>query len=280
MQGGKALERLLLRPRIKIGIVKRRITHKDSQETSERYCNPNISMKVAIIPARGGSKRIPRKNIRNFSGKPMIAYAIATAQKSGLFDRIVVSTEDPEIATIASHWGAEVPFVRPASLADDYTGTTQVIAHGIQTLQEDGWHIDFVCCIYPAVPLLQADDLKAAFDILVSSDAPYVFPVTTFPSSIQRALRRQPSGQMEPFYPEYEQERTQDLEPAYYDAGQFYWGKAEAWLADISIHRQGIGLVIPQWRVVDVDTLEDWQRAELIYRALYSNQLGQEQVTC
>ncbi|MDR7896839.1 pseudaminic acid cytidylyltransferase [Thermosynechococcus sp. JY1334] len=233
-------------------------------------------MKVAIIPARGGSKRIPRKNIRNFCGKPMIAYAIAIAQDSCLFDRIVVSTEDPEIATVASQWGAEVPFVRPASLADDYTGTTQVIAHGIQVLQEQGCHPELVCCIYPAVPLLQADDLKAALNILLSSNAPYVFPVTSFPSSIQRALRRHPSGQMEPFYPEYEQERTQDLEPAYYDAGQFYWGRTQAWLADISIHQQGIGLVIPQWRVVDIDTLEDWQRAELLYKVLYSTEVVQD----
>jgi pseudaminic acid cytidylyltransferase len=231
-------------------------------------------MKIAIIPARGGSKRIPRKNIRDFCGKPMLAHAICAAQASSLFDRIVVSTEDTEIATVATQWGAEVPFTRPAVLADDHTGTTPVIAHGIQVLQKQGWEIDYVCCIYPAVPLLHAADLNKALELLLSVQAPYTFPVTTFPSPIQRALKRHETGRMEPFYPEYEQVRTQDLEPAYYDAGQFYWGTAHAWLTGVSIHRAGVGLVIPHWRVVDIDTPEDWQRAELLYQMALLHEEG------
>ncbi|MBY0575392.1 MAG: pseudaminic acid cytidylyltransferase [Gallionellaceae bacterium] len=224
-------------------------------------------MKVAFIPARGGSKRIPRKNIRKFAGKPMIAHAIGTAQNSGLFDHIVVSTDDDKIARIAAEHGAEVPFVRPAELADDYTPTVPVIAHAITACQALGWKMDYVCCIYPGVPFIQVDDLKRALEQLQASQAAYSFPVTEFPSAIQRALRRLPNGQMQPLYPEYELTRTQDLEPAYHDAGQFYWGKPDAWLTNNKIHRSGIGLPIPNWRVVDIDTPDDWVRAEILYAA-------------
>lgn len=225
-------------------------------------------MKIAVITARGGSKRIPRKNIRDFCGRPIIAYAIAAAQESNLFDRIVVSTEDAEIADLSRRWGAEVPFLRPLSLADDHTGTTPTVAHAIKVLREQNCTPEWVCCLYPTVPLLEPNDLKGAFELLMRSGAPYAFSVSAFPSPIQRALQRTSSGQMRPFYPEYEQARTQDLEPAYFDAGQFYWGKAEAWLNSVSIHQQGVGYIIPRWRAVDIDTLEDWEQAELLYKAL------------
>lgn len=225
-------------------------------------------MKVAIIPARGGSKRIPRKNIKLFAGKPMISYAISTAQRSGIFDHIVVSTDDPEIAHIAKDCGAEVPFLRPTELADDHTPTVPVIAHAINSCQELGWRIDQVCCIYPTVPFMHESDLMAALHMLKNSDAEYVFPITAFSSAIQRALRQLPSGLMEPFYTEYATVRTQDLEPAFYDAGQFYWGMAKTWLEGKIIHQHGVGLVIPGWRVVDIDTVEDWQRAELMLAVL------------
>jgi pseudaminic acid cytidylyltransferase len=149
-------------------------------------------MKIAIIPARGGSKRIPRKNIREFSGKPMIAHAISAAKQLGLFEHVVVSTDDEEIACIARAWGAETPFTRPAELADDYTPTVPVIAHAITACQAIGWSIDYACCIYPGVPFIQADDLKRALELLQTSQAAYSFPVTEFPSAIQRALRRLP----------------------------------------------------------------------------------------
>lgn len=222
-------------------------------------------MKIAVIPARGGSKRIPRKNIRSFAGQPMIAYAIEAAKLSGLFDHIVVSTDDDEIAQIAVKYGAETPFMRPAELADDYAGTIPVIAHAIEACSAIGWQADLVCCIYPAVPLIQAQDLKNALFLLEQDGGDYTFPVAAFPSAIQRALRRLEDGRMQPFYPECTGIRTQDLEAAYYDAGQFYWGRAEAWLAGISPHQAGKGLVIPEWRVADIDTPDDWTRAEILF---------------
>ena len=224
-------------------------------------------MRLAVIPARGGSKRIPRKNIKDFCGMPMIAYAINAAVQSGLFEHIIVSTDDEEIARIAREWGAETPFVRPAELADDHTPTVPVIAHAITACRALGWHIDYTCCIYPGVPFIQMEDLKRAFELLQTSQAAYCFPITEFPSAIQRALRRLPGGQMQPFYPEYELTRTQDLEPAYHDAGQFYWGKSDAWLNNKNVHSNGVGLPVPNWRVVDIDTPDDWARAEILYTA-------------
>jgi pseudaminic acid cytidylyltransferase len=224
---------------------------------------------IAIIPARGGSKRIPRKNVKLFAGKPLIAYAIEAARDSGLFTHVVVSTDDLEISAVARNFGAETPFSRPTELADDHTPTAPVIAHTAAACEALGWEAEFICCIYPGVPFIQQVDLKAAKHLLQESpEADYSFPVTVFPSAIQRALRRTPSGRMNPFYSEYELVRTQDLEPAYHDAGQFYWGRRSAWGSNPRIHNSGVGLVIPPWRVVDIDTPEDWVRAERIYRSL------------
>lgn len=226
-------------------------------------------MRVAIIPARGGSKRIPRKNIKPFAGKPMIGYAIEAALGCGLFDHVIVSTDDDEIAEIAGQLGAAVPFRRPADLADDVTPTVPVIAHAIRACAVRGWVIDHACCIYPGVPFIRAADIAAAFDLLLSGDdGGYSFPVTGFPSPIQRALRRADDGRVAPFNPEHVGTRTQDLEPAYHDAGQFYWGHADAWLAGLNIHAHGRTIVLPEWRVVDIDTPADWHRAEALHRAL------------
>jgi pseudaminic acid cytidylyltransferase len=220
-------------------------------------------MNIAIIPARGGSKRIPRKNVKEFCGKPMIAYAITAAKESGIFEHIVVSTDDEEIAQIARAWGAETPFIRPAELANDFTATVPVIAHAIYFCRTLGWKFDQVCCIYPGVPFIQIEDLRGALALMNNSEADYCFPVTEYPSAIQRSLKRLSNGKMQPFYPEFEKTRTQDLEPAYYDAGQFYWGKADAWLSNPNIHSSGLGYAIPNWRVVDIDTSDDWERAEI-----------------
>lgn len=225
-------------------------------------------MKIAIIPARGGSKRIPRKNIKNFCGKPMIAYAIEAAIGCGLFDHVIVSTDDQEIARVAREYGAEIPFMRPAELAGDHTATVPVVAHAIETCRKQGWSARLACCIYPAVPLIQAQDLHDAYALLEQGNAEYAFTIAPFPSAIQRALRRLPDGNVRAFNPEYVNARTQDLEHAYYDAGQFYWGKAEAWLNGLSPHQAGKGLVIPGWRAVDIDTPDDWERAEVIYQLL------------
>lgn len=226
-------------------------------------------MRLAVIPARGGSKRIPRKNIRAFAGQPMIAYAIRAALESAVFDRVVVSTDDAEIAKIALTHGAEVPFSRPAALADDHTPTVPVIAHAIRVCRELGWQVDETCCIYPGVPLIHAADIAEALNLLQAyGGAGYTFPVTPFPSAIQRALRLSSDGTVAPFNPQYVNSRTQDLEPAYHDAGQFYWAAAETWLAGLPIHANGRAIVLPEWRVVDIDTAADWEHAEALYRAL------------
>lgn len=225
-------------------------------------------MNIAVIPARGGSKRIPRKNIKPFAGKPMIAYAIEAAQASGVFDHIVVSTEDTEIAEFAVSIGAELPFMRPRDLADDVTPTVPVIAHAIKACAAVGWRAQRVCCIYPGVPLIQQQDLRRALALLELGGTAYVFPVTPFPSPIQRALARDEQGCARPFHPEYVSTRTQDLQPAYYDAGQFYWGNASAWLDGVNIHANGKTIILPEWRVVDIDTPADWERAEALYRTI------------
>ena len=225
-------------------------------------------MNIALIPARGGSKRIPRKNIKEFCGKPIIAFAITAAKESGLFDRIVVSTDDDEIAAIANQWGAETPFKRPIELSNDYTPTVPVVSHLIELCRTLGWKFDDVCCIYPCSPFIEVADLVGVHQQFIESKTNYCFPVTEFPSAIQRALNISSDGKIHPFYPEFQITRTQDLAPAYYDAGQFYWGKAEAWLCELNIHSNAMGYIIPNYRVVDIDTEQDWLRAELIYQAI------------
>ena len=225
-------------------------------------------MNIAVIPARGGSKRIPRKNIRPFAGKPMIGYAIEAALACPAIAEVVVSTDDDEIAEIAAAMGAKVPFRRPAALADDITPTVPVIAHAIAECGALGWSVAKVCCIYPGVPFIRTEDLASALALLDAHEGEgFTFPVAEFPSPIQRALKLAPDGTVAPFNPEHVGTRTQDLEPGYYDAGQFYWGTAESWLAGLAIHAHGRGIVLPQWRVVDIDTQEDWDRAERLYRA-------------
>jgi pseudaminic acid cytidylyltransferase len=225
-------------------------------------------MKIAIIPARGGSKRIPRKNIKDFCGKPMIAWAISAARESTLFDHIIVSTDDEEIAELARAWGAETPFVRAANLSDDLTPTVPVVAHAVKLCLDFGWITDYVCCIYPCVPFVKVSDLIAALDLAQARNADFVYPVTEYAHPIQRAMRQLSDGKMQFFNPEYELTRTQDLEKSYHDAGQFYWGKSSAWLEQKKMHTDGLGLLIPNWRVVDIDSENDWMRAELIFKQL------------
>ena len=227
-------------------------------------------MNLCVIPARGGSKRIPRKNVREFCGKPMIQYPIDAALESALFDHVVVSTDCEEIAKIAGQLGAEVPFSRPAELSDDHAPTVPVIAHAIEACESLGWKSGNVCCIYPCTPFLKTEDLRHALDVLTSSGANYCFPVTPFPHPIQRAVKRDDLDRLSPFFPEYERVRSQDLEAAYHDAGQFYWGTSSAWAQNRSIFNTGAGIVLPNWRVVDIDTPEDWTRAEILFRALSS----------
>jgi pseudaminic acid cytidylyltransferase len=231
--------------------------------------------RLAVIPARGGSKRIPRKNVKPFAGKPMIVYAIDAAREAGVFDHIVVSTDDDEIAAVAQAHGALVPFRRPAALADDHAGTVPVVAHAIQQALAVGWPVDQVCCIYPGVPLLRASDLRTALDLLNEGQSPWVFPLLPFGTPVQRALRRDASGQVHPMQPAYTLTRTQDLEPAYHDAGQFYWGTTDAWLSGTSPHQGGRTLVLSADCAVDIDTPTDWAQAEQLYQLRQSATLGQ-----
>jgi pseudaminic acid cytidylyltransferase len=195
----------------------------------------------------------------------MIEYAIKAAKESGLFRHIVVSTDDAEIANISKMLGAQVPFFRPHALANDSAETVPVVAHAVSASLALGWSFDKVCCIYPCVPFLTPSDLIAALQCFDDSEAPYCFPVAEFPSPIQRALRRHPEGKLESIHPSNKGTRTQDLEKAYFDTGQFYWGTVEAWCKGLNVHNHAVGYVVPSWRVVDIDTEDDWQRAELLY---------------
>jgi len=222
-------------------------------------------MRIAVIPARGGSKRIPRKNIKIFCGKPMIAWSIEAAKSSGLFERIIVSTDDAEIAEVARQWGAEVPFMRPAELSDDHAGTTPVVAHATQWVLDQGVDMSAVCCIYATAPFIQADDLKRGLDALDSGDWDYAFTVTDFAAPILRAFKQTTEGGIEMFFPEYFSTRSQDMPIALHDAGQFYWGRPSAWIENKRIFdRRAKPVVIPRWRVQDIDTQDDWVRAEVL----------------
>jgi pseudaminic acid cytidylyltransferase len=227
-------------------------------------------MRVAIIPARGGSKRIPRKNIKAFCGKPMIAYAIEAAQNSELFERIIVSTDDEEIASVAHAYGAEIPFMRPQNLSDDYTGTTAVVAHVLEMLAEQNIHPEHTCCIYATVPFLTASSLIQGYNTLIQNHSEFAFSVTTFPYPIFRALRKEGDG-VAMLWPEFSATRSQDLTEAYHDAGQFYWGETLSWLEKKMIFAPySSPIILPRHQVQDIDTPEDWIRAELMYKALHS----------
>ncbi|WNK20116.1 pseudaminic acid cytidylyltransferase [Halomonas piscis] len=229
---------------------------------------------IAVIPARGGSKRIPRKNIREFAGKPMIAWSIEAALASGCFERVIVSTDDDDIAAVAEAHGAEVPFRRPIALSDDHTGTIPVIAHAIDWLREQGEAPEEVCCVYATAPFVQAEDLQAGFRALQeSNDVDYAFSVTSYAFPIQRALRLTPEGRVAMFQHEHFSTRSQDLEEAWHDAGQFYWGRARAWLAGTPIFTdRAVPVLLPRHRVQDIDTPEDWQRAEWLFKAWQAQQ--------
>ena len=225
-------------------------------------------MSLCIIPARGGSKRIPRKNIKLFHGKPMIAWSIQAALESGAFDHVIVSTDDAEIAQTAKAWGAEVPFMRPAELSDDHTATVPVIAHALHAAESLWGEQPLICCLYATAPFVLADDIRAARRLIEKTGADYAFPVTSFPFPIQRGVKLTNNGRMEMFQPEHALTRSQDLEEAYHDVGQFYWGRKSAWLAGTSIIGPGAApLIIPRHRAQDIDTPEDWDRAERLFSA-------------
>ena len=228
-------------------------------------------MSLCVIPARGNSKRILRKNIKEFCGKPIIVWSIEAAKQSVCFNRIVVSTDDLEIKKIAVDYGAEVPFLRPAELSDDFTGTSAVMAHAIkETLGDDFQHNSLVCCLYATAPFTKPLDILEGERLLkINEDCDFAFSVATFPFPIQRALSISRNEKISMFSPEHINTRSQDLEEAWHDAGQFYWGRASAWISEKPIFLSKSTVVkLPRYRVQDIDTEEDWIRAEYLYKMI------------
>lgn len=231
-------------------------------------------MRLAVIPARGGSKRIPRKNIKTFHGKPMIAWSIQAALGSGCFDEVWVSTDDAEIAQVAQEYGAKVPFLRPEELSNDFATTADVMQHAVNFFEnENEIRPDYVCCLYATAPFVIQQDLRNGLSLIQAERVDYVFSATTFPFPIQRAIKLTEQGHVEMFSPEYFNTRSQDLEEAWHDAGQFYWGTAEAWLNKSVIFSDQSKIVeLPRYRVQDIDTIDDWSRAELMANLLLEHQ--------
>ncbi len=225
-------------------------------------------MNICVIPARGGSKRIPRKNIRPFCGKPMIGWSIEAAMRSNCFDEVIVSTDDGEIAEISKGFGATIPFTRPAELADDHTGTIPVIAHAGNWLIRNGYEPRYICCIYPTAPFLKEENVQQGLKKLCVEKCSYAISVTTYAFPIQRAVKLTGDGRIQMLDPQDYNTRSQDLEETYHDAGQFYWGTAEAWISrKMLFDIDSTAVVLPRWEVLDIDTLEDWELAERLFKA-------------
>lgn len=224
---------------------------------------------IAIITARGGSKRIPRKNIKNFLGKPMLAYPIHAALESGLFDEVMVSTEDAEIAEIAQKYGASVPFMRSPEYADDFSGTDAVLAHVMEEYAKRGVHYDNICCIYPCSPLLTGAILKDAWQRFCESEASSLMPVARYSQPVQRSLVISEDGFLKYREPKYFTTRTQDLEPVFYDAGMFYFVKTDVFRQRKSITGDKmINFEMDEKFVQDIDKPADWEQAEEKYRQI------------
>jgi pseudaminic acid cytidylyltransferase len=226
-------------------------------------------MKIALIPARGGSKRIPGKNIKSFCGKPIIAYSVEAARCAGVFDRIIVSTDSKEIAAVANEYGAETPFMRPAEIADDFATTAEVVMHGLEWLRQNDGVVQSVCCLYATAPFVSGEYIRKGYELLVARKVSSVFPVASYPCSIFRGLQIAEDGHLQMIWPEHELTRSNDLAEAYHDAGQFYWLDAQAFLETSQIYGQdALPLIFPRYMVQDIDTPEDWQLAELMYEVL------------
>lgn len=223
---------------------------------------------VAIIPARGGSKRIPRKNIKLFHGKPLIAYSIEVALKSNLFKKVIVTTDDEEIAAIAKLYGAEIPFIRPKELSDDFTGTSDVVKHAVEYFENSGERFEYICTIYATAPLLQMNYLIQGFEKLNQSNAINAFSSTSMPFPIQRTFTIDENGRSRMFWPENFNKRSQDLEEAFQDAGQFYWTKLNKSSDQNMFGSDSIPIILPRYLVQDIDTMEDWERAEYMYEVI------------
>jgi pseudaminic acid cytidylyltransferase len=228
-------------------------------------------LNICIIPARGGSKRIPRKNIKQFAGKPMIEWSISAAIKANCFDRIIVSTDDMEISNFAESIGAEVPFIRPPLLSEDYTPTGAVVKHALEWLKLPEISKTNACCLYATAPFVTPSDICQSLSILNPLACDFVLPITSYAFPVQRALViNEKTTFLEMREPAEFSSRSQDLEESFHDAGQFCWGLAEAWISgDNPFQRKTLPYNLPRFRVQDIDTNEDWDRAELLHKALY-----------
>jgi N-acylneuraminate cytidylyltransferase len=225
---------------------------------------------LAIIPARGGSKRIPGKNIKDFLGKPIIAYSIQAALASNLFSEVMVSTDDEKIAAVAQTYGAVVPFLRSNKNSDDHATTVDVLLEVLDSYQEQGQSFEFACCLYPTAPFIKEHFLKSTFDTLIEKQADSVFPVLPFSFPIQRALKISPQGKMSLFQPAQRHTRSQDLEKAYHDSGQFYWFQvAKLRKAKALWTNNTFPIVISEMEAQDIDYPEDWKVAEFKYKLLH-----------
>ena len=223
---------------------------------------------IAVIPARGGSKRIAGKNVRPFAGRPLIEYAISLARKSGLFERVIISTDSAEVGEVAENAGAEVPFLRPAELADDHATTAALFRHALSELEADSRYAH-ACCIYPAVPFSTVADLRAGLALVAERGAASSFAVTGFAAPIWRAFEYKEDGSLAMVWPEHRDTRSQDLPECVHDVGQFYWVPVGAFLNEpVLFSEHARGVVYERWRAHDIDTEEDWILAETIYRAL------------
>lgn len=233
----------------------------------------NLGKSIGIIPARGGSKRIPRKNIKPFRGKPVIAYSIESALKSGLFDLVMVSTDDVEIANIAKCYGAEVPFYRSERTSDDHSSTVEVVVEVIQRLKEIGSYFENACCIYPTAPLISIDSLIHGYEVFKTNNYSTVFPVSSFTYPVYRGLKMMGNGRIEMIWPENQEKRSQDLPVTYHDAGQFYWLKLSEFLKERKLFSENSGsILLSELQVQDIDNEIDWRIAEIKYSILFPDE--------
>ena len=222
---------------------------------------------ILIIPARGGSKRIPKKNIKEFNGRPIIEITLKKVMELDCFSKVIVSTDSQEISLIARQIGAEVPFIRPANISGDFTTTREVIVHAITWYRSKGIEFDHICCLYPTTPLLKVEYLLEGINLFLNSDQNnYIFSATSYPHPVQRAFFIDEEGYSRMYEPHNYVKRTQDLKASYHDAGQFYIASADTWINKINIFEGGKPLIIPRWRTVDIDTSEDWIFAEKMYK--------------
>jgi N-acylneuraminate cytidylyltransferase len=224
-------------------------------------------MRIAIIPARFGSKRIKKKNIKLFYSKPMIIWLIERLKKSNFFDKIFVSSDSNKILNIVKKKSYIFTIKRPQSLSGDQIGIQPVISHAIQKIKKND-NPQHICCIYPCNPFLNIDDLKKSFKEFRNNEKKFLFSVAQYTHPIERAIKLRKDFSTSSFFKKNFNKRTQDLTKSYYDAGQFCWGTTKLWEGKKNIHNHGIGFEIPSWRVVDIDTIDDWKRAELLFKIL------------